>query len=99
MSDMNGTIAGTVTAAEDGAPLAGARVSAQGTIYFAGTDAQGRYSLTIMPGAYTMEATTIGRESQRKHVSVTIGGTTTANFVLEASRVFIEGPIVGPGDR
>lgn len=86
-----GTITGTVTAAESGAPLPGAQVSVQGTVRRTVTDAQGRYRIAIEPGTYTVQATTLGRQSDRRQTSVTAGGTSTMNFSLATSAIVIEG--------
>lgn len=86
-----GTIAGTVTAAESGAPLAGAQVNAQGSVRRTVTDAVGVYRLSIEPGTYTVQVTTLGRETERRQVSVTAGGTSTLDFSLSTSAIAIEG--------
>lgn len=90
---MSGTITGTVTAAESGGPLAGAQVSVQGTVRRTVTDAQGRYLLGIEPGTYTIDVTTLGRQTDRRQVSVTAGGTSTCNFSLTTSAIAIEGTV------
>lgn len=77
-----GTIEGTVTAAESGGPLPGAQVSVQGTTRRTVTDAQGRYRLSFEPGTCTVEATTLGRQTERRQVTVSPGGTSTVNFSL-----------------
>jgi TonB-linked SusC/RagA family outer membrane protein len=86
-----GTITGTVTAAENGGPLSGAQVSLQGTVRRTVTDAQGRYRLTAEPGTYTVQVSTLGRQAGSRQVSVTAGGTATANFSLGTSAVALEG--------
>lgn len=89
-----GTITGTVTASESGGPLAGAQVSVAGTVRRTVTDAQGRYRITIEAGTYTVQVTTLGRQTDRRQTSVTAGGTSTVNFSLGASAVAIEGIVV-----
>ena len=91
LAQATGTITGTVTAAESGGPLAGTQVSVQGTVRRTVTDAQGRYRITIEPGTYTVQVITLGRQSDRRQVSVIAGGTATANFSLATSAVAIEG--------
>src|SRR5205823_3425315 len=54
-----GTITGTVTATDGGQPIAGAQVRA-GTAIGAVTRADGRYSLRVAPGAYTVRVTRLG---------------------------------------
>jgi hypothetical protein len=89
-----GTIAGTVTASESGGPLAGTQVNVQGTVRRTVTDAQGRYQLSLEPGTYTVQATTLGRQTDRRQVSVTAGGTSTVNFSLDTSAISIEATVV-----
>jgi len=94
LAQATGTITGTVTASESGGPLAGAQVSVQGTVRRTVTDAQGRYRISIEPGSYTVQVTTLGRQGDRRQVSVSAGGTATANFSLATSAVAIEGIVV-----
>jgi iron complex outermembrane receptor protein len=89
-----GTIAGTVTASESAGPLAGAQVSVQGTVRRTVSDAQGRYQISIEPGTYAVQVTTLGRQTDRRQVSVTAGSTSTVNFSLATSAVAIEGVVV-----
>jgi len=94
LAQATGTITGTVTASESGGPLAGAQVNVQGTVRRTVTDAQGRYRISIEPGNYTVQVTTLGRQTDRRQVSVAAGGTATANFSLATSAVAIEGIVV-----
>ena len=82
-----GTFTGTVTASESGRPFAGAQVSAEGTPRRAITDARGRYHLPIEPGTYTLQATALNRQSERRQASVTAGGTTTVDLVIDTSGI------------
>jgi len=94
LAQATGTIAGTVTAAENGGPLAGANVNVQGTVRRTVTDAQGRYRISIEPGTYIVNVTTLGRATDRRNVTVAAGGTATANFSLATSAVAIQGIVV-----
>jgi TonB-linked SusC/RagA family outer membrane protein len=94
LAQATGTIAGTVTASESGGPLAGAQVSVQTTVRRTVTDAQGRYRISIEPGTYQVSVTTLGRQPDRRQVTVTAGATATANFSLATSAVAIEGIVV-----
>lgn len=103
LAQAQGTIAGTVTAAENGGPLAGANVLVQGTVRRTVTDGQGRYRITIEPGTYTVTVSTLGRQAGNRSVAVAAGSTVTANFSLGASAVAIEGitvnAITGEAER
>lgn len=79
-----GTIAGTVTDAESGRPLAGAQVSVEGTARRTVTDAMGSYRINIETGTYTVQVTTLGYQKDQKQTSVPAGGTSTVNFSLAA---------------
>jgi iron complex outermembrane receptor protein len=76
----NATISGTISEAEG--PLIGATVLVVGTSTGATTDFDGKYSLSVEPGTYTLEASYIGYSPQRQTVTVTAGSTTTTDFML-----------------
>jgi hypothetical protein len=76
-----GAIAGTVTSAIDGRPLASASVTAGGQS--AVTDSGGVYSISnVAPGTYTVSASLSGWQPNSTTVSVTSGATSTANIKL-----------------
>ncbi|GEM_PF-907876 len=76
-----GNIAGKVTAANTGLPIAGARVSAGNRTVF--TDGGGNYTISnLSPGSYQVQASASGYRRVRRTVTVTAGATTTANFSL-----------------
>src|SRR5437762_5285022 len=77
-----GTITGTVTATDGGQPIVGAQVRA-GTAIAAVTRADGRYSLRVAPGAYTVRVTRLGFAADSlPNVSVVADASATANFQL-----------------
>lgn len=78
-----GRVTGTVTAAEDGEPIAGVTID-DGTRDTT-TGADGRYSLTVPAGATTVTATRYGYESQSDTFTVAEGGAVTRDFALVAS--------------
>lgn len=87
-----GTIAGTVTSQETGAPLAGAAVAVVGTRLETATGADGRYAIAqVPPGSYRIRARLIGYGSVvDTGVVVTAGQTATADMVLPQQAVQLE---------
>jgi Carboxypeptidase regulatory-like domain len=78
----HGDIAGQVTDASTGAPLAGASVSTpQG--YQVRTDSSGRYDLRVIAGSYDVTAREFGyAPATQAGVQASDGQTTTVNFAL-----------------
>lgn len=82
-----GSIAGTVTRAADGLPIAGANVSTD-TGQSAQSAGDGSYSIANVPvGSRTVTATAAGYTSQAANVEVAEDATSTADFALEAVTV------------
>jgi len=76
-----GSIAGKVTDAGDGSPIAGATVSDGARTVT--TDPSGQYTITGVPqGSYTVTASARGYSTASQVVSVSAGQTATANFAL-----------------
>gem|GEM_PF-1503571 len=91
-----GIINGTVTAAENGAPLEGVWITAGA--YHTSTAADGTFLLNVQNGTYTVTAQKGGYafESQAGIV-VAVGGTTTVNFNLSLAGPAIVSGIVRDG--
>src|SRR5690349_12167131 len=71
-----GGIMGTVTAAESGAPLAGARVSIASPARVATSDEKGEFILRDLPeGSYEVIVTAVGWQPMRSTVTVKDGQT------------------------
>ena len=81
-----GTLAGTVTICDGGAPLAGALVTVAGG-YLRVTDASGAYSMDLPPGDYTVSITAAGYDVFSGPASITDGNVTTVNACLNGSTV------------
>ena len=80
-----GTITGTVTDAEDNAPLANATVTVEGAARTVTTDANGNFTISEFPsGSYTVVAVANGFEMSTADVTVSAGATATAAIALEA---------------
>lgn len=94
-----GTIAGQVTDAETGEPLAGAAVEALGQGGPQGTNDAGRFSLSVPPGTYSVVVTFIGHETTRLDgVSVGAGETTELTISMR-SQALVLNPIVVTASR
>src|SRR5437763_6915616 len=87
-----GTISGTVTSQETGAPLAGAAVAVVGTRLEGAAGADGRYTIAqVPPGSYRVRARLIGYASGvDTGVVVVAGQTATADIVLPQQAVQLE---------
>ena len=80
---MIGTITGHVTSASSGTPLPSVTVRVSGTQQGALTNADGRYAITGVPdGDHFVIAQRIGFARDSARVTVTDGGTATADFAL-----------------
>lgn len=86
-----GAIAGRVTDAETGQPLAGVTITVRGTQFRAVSNAEGQYRITDVPaGTYDVNATQIGRNPGSQTVTVA-GETATADFSMATSAIALEG--------
>lgn len=86
------TVTGKVT--DELGPLIGASVTVAGTSNGTITDLDGSYTLSVdAMGTVTLEASYIGYSAQQLTVSITDGGTTTANFLL-AQGISLESIVV-----
>jgi TonB-linked SusC/RagA family outer membrane protein len=90
-----GRVTGTVTAAEDGHWLVGAHVTIVGTNRYAYTNAQGVYTIDLVPlGARQVRARFIGFAAQTQDVTVQAEQPASLNFQLVAAPVQLEGLVV-----
>jgi len=79
-----GSISGKVTSAADGQPIPGVTILVSGTQAGALTKDNGRYSITVKPGTYTVQARRIGfAPDSITGVSVTAAQGGVADFVLQ----------------
>ena len=90
-----GTISGRVTAADNGAPLPRVQVMVAGTGAGALTRDDGRYTITVRPGRFTVYAARIGltRDSVTG-VVVNAGAVTPVNFSMHTAAVAVTGVVV-----
>jgi TonB-linked SusC/RagA family outer membrane protein len=96
-----GSIAGTVTATENGAPLARAIVSVAGTRLTAETDAEGRYVIGSVPvGTHRLRARMLGYTPVDTSVAVEEGQEAIVNFQLKAQAIELQAVVaVGYGEK
>lgn len=78
------TLKGSVQDAGTGERLIGVSIAVEETKGGCITDADGRYSLPLVEGDYTLSISYIGYKSQKKRISLTGGKTQTHNFSLES---------------
>jgi subtilisin family serine protease len=94
-----GTLVGTVTNADDGAPIAGARVEVTGpnnrTVM---TGADGTYRATLPIGDYTVTVSAFGFENGTANVTITEGQTTTQDIALTQAPSFTVSGVINDND-
>ena len=93
--DPTGSVAGTVVDQTTGQSLAGVEVHITGTQLRTISDLNGRYLMLRVPiGEHTLRASLLGFSQSRMTVTVTAGGTATANFSLSPTAIEVEGIVV-----
>lgn len=89
----SGTISGTIVDAKE--TLIGASVGIDGTGIGTTTDYEGRYSIAVDAGTYTLTVSYIGYGSQSQEITVTEGQDVTADFTLTEGISFDEVIVTG----
>jgi iron complex outermembrane receptor protein len=97
----DGRITGTVTSIEGGAPIAGAQVRVLGTSTGALTRDDGRYTIVVRAGTYTVRVSRIGfTPDSTANVVVAPGAEATADFRLRPAAVRLAGVVsIGYGTQ
>ena len=91
----DGRIVGTVTTAESATPISNAQIRVLGTSVGTLSREDGRYSLAVRPGTYTVKVTRIGfAPDSVTGVVVTADGIATADFRLRAQAAVLSGVVV-----
>ncbi len=85
-----GVVSGIVTNVNDGLPVAGAAVTAQPGGRTATTDGDGRYSLRLVPGSYTLGASATDYVDARSTLTIAADETPTVDFSLSAAVARVE---------
>lgn len=96
MNAQEGNVSGIVN--DENEILVGASIIVVGTTMGTITDIDGKYSLTLNVGVHVLQASFIGYTSQEITVTISLGGSITANFTLQSSSVEID-QIVITGTR
>src|SRR5690606_5008168 len=92
-----GTVAGTVRTA-DGSPAEHVNVSIEGTSKGSVADRWGNFEIrNLTPGRYTVVASYVGLETQRRPVDVRAGETATVEFTLAESSERLQEVVVSGG--
>jgi iron complex outermembrane receptor protein len=90
-----GRITGAVTSADGARPIVGAQVVVSGTTTGAVTRDDGRYTITIRPGTYTVRAIRLGfAPDSVAGVTVTANGEATANFSLQVTAAVLGNVVI-----
>lgn len=94
-----GTIRGSVAAAETGEPLIGANVFIESGTAGNPTDVDGNYSFRIAAGTYTVVASYTGFRPTSQEVTVEAGETVEVNFVLTAEAILGQEVVISGSRR
>ncbi|HEX8904109.1 MAG TPA: TonB-dependent receptor, partial [Longimicrobiaceae bacterium] len=95
LAAQGGTVAGTVTQASSGRPLAGARVQVVGSELAAVTNAGGEYRIAGVPaGAAQLRASVLGHATATRSVTVADGREAHADFVLTEQALSLNAVVV-----
>ena len=84
-------ISGTVTSAEDGAPVPGVSVSVKGTTLGIITNSDGNYTLTVPESAKTLVFTFVGMMTQEVPISGTVINVRLKPDVIGVEEVVVTG--------
>ncbi|MBA4158581.1 MAG: TonB-dependent receptor [Gemmatimonadetes bacterium] len=98
VAQSTGSVSGTVTHAQTGAPVPGANVQIVGTRTGTLTRSDGTYRLTLSAGSHNIRVNLIGFGAATEAVSLTAGQSAVRNFQLSPSAVALD-EIVALGTR
>ncbi len=82
-----GKVTGTITDASSGKVLPGANVIVVGTQIGAATSKDGKYTLSLKPGEYTLKASFVSFKPFKVNVTVVPGKTVLQNFKLKSDLI------------
>jgi iron complex outermembrane receptor protein len=90
-----GTISGQVVDAETGDPMRGVNLLVVGSERGTATNAEGRYTLALPAGSYTLRASFVGYTATSRSVTVQAGQTSTLDFELQPGSTLDDVVVVG----
>ena len=91
VSAQNGTVAGAIIDKDyDDDPVAFASIQVKGTTKGAQSDMDGKFTISIAPGTYTIIVTFVGMQTVELPVTVTEGNTTTVEVPMIAEAAALE---------
>ena len=91
----NGRVTGTILDKEyDNEPLPFANVLIKGTTIGTSTDDNGKYSIYLKPGSYTLVVNYLGYETKEFPLTIKANQTVTINHTLEASGVQLNDVVI-----
>jgi TonB-linked SusC/RagA family outer membrane protein len=90
-----GTIQGKVVDKATNAPVANVQLTVEGTKRGAITDAEGQYQIrSIEAGSYQIRAQRVGYAAETQSITLTAGGTVTADFAMTQRAVSLDAMVV-----
>ncbi|RQW01771.1 TonB-dependent receptor, partial [candidate division KSB1 bacterium] len=94
-----GTISGRVVDNQSGAPLPGANIVVEGSLYGASADADGYYLIEkLPPGNYSLRASMMGYKNQQlSDIRVQVNRDVKANFQLQETFIELDPVVVIAG--
>lgn len=93
--ESTGTIRGVITNSTSGAPVISAQVFIVGTRLGSATAPDGRYTITAVPaGTHTIRLRALGFQPMERSVTLTAGGSVTADFALVSAPVSLDEVVV-----
>jgi TonB-linked SusC/RagA family outer membrane protein len=95
LAQQSGTIAGRVTDARSGQPIAGAAIQVEGTALATAAGDDGRFRIgNVPPGRQTITARRIGYAAGRQTATVAAGAQATADFALQPAALSLDAVVV-----
>ncbi|MEZ4697283.1 MAG: TonB-dependent receptor [Rhodothermales bacterium] len=88
------TITGVITASDTQEPLAGASVFVTGTRIGRSADVEGRYTIIVPPGTYTLQASFVGYSTEQRSITVSSNQRLDVDFLLTPDLLGVDEVVV-----